>query len=254
MRWVCGAVLLLLPPPPLLCRRPCCRSAGSPPHHPPFAHVRAPQEASQATADNRGLLEAADAAADPEGAYRLGWLAEQLPAVERRLGGVDGQAAPARAAANALLGLRRQVLEVYSQSLAQPPLEDVQAQRDAALADMLAGLGQAGLAVAAGAGAGPADVRGAVADAIRAAKQLPEMPRMPVDYSGLLASIARWVEELRGAAADVAAARQAAGAAVADAAQQLASADRGADPQAWHRLAWLRCVPGVRWEVWRRCW
>ena len=52
-----------------------------------------------------------------------------------------------------------------------------------------------------------ADVRGAVAQAIAAAQQLPAMPPY-VDYSALLASLAAWLEALQGADADVLAAQQ----------------------------------------------
>ena len=38
---------------------------------------------------------------------------------------------------------------------------------------------------------------------IEEARRLPPVPPMPVDYSGLQASLRRWVEELQGAAADV---------------------------------------------------
>lgn len=38
---------------------------------------------------------------------------------------------------------------------------------------------------------------------IEEARRLPPMPPMPVDYSGLLASVHRWIEELQGAAGDV---------------------------------------------------
>ena len=51
-------------------------------------------------------------------------------------------------------------------------------------------------------------MRASVQQAIEEAQRLPPMPLMPVDYSGLLADIQRWIEELQGAAADVAAAQQ----------------------------------------------
>lgn len=50
---------------------------------------------------------------------------------------------------------------------------------------------------------GAAGIRGMVQGMIEEARRLPPVPPMPVDYSGLLASLRRWVEELQGTAADV---------------------------------------------------
>ena len=52
-------------------------------------------------------------------------------------------------------------------------------------------------------GSGGMTVREMVRQLIEEARRLPEVPPMPVDYSGLLDSIRRWIEELQGAAADV---------------------------------------------------
>lgn len=64
---------------------------------------------------------------------------------------------------------------------------------------------QAAIAASTGAASssGSAAVRGMVQQLIEEARRLPPMPPMPVDYSGLLASVHRWIEELQGAATDV---------------------------------------------------
>ena len=122
--------------------------------------------------------------------------------------------------------------------LLQPPLAEATSARDAAVAALLASLGAAGLA--APAAAGPADVRGAVARAVREAQQLPAMPPY-VDYSALLASLQQWAEALQGARADVDAARREAAQATSDTGAQLAAAAAD-DKEALWRLGWLRCV------------
>ena len=100
---------------------------------------------------------------------------------------------------------------------------------------LLANLGQAGLAVPAG--AGPSDVRGTVQREVEEAQRLPAMPPF-VDYTALLADLQRWLEALQGAAADVAAAQREASAAADDASSQLAGAT-AEDKEGLHRLAWL---------------
>lgn len=117
----------------------------------------------------------------------------------------------------------------------QPPLAEATAARDATVSALLANLGQQGLAVPAG--AAPSDVRGTVQQAIEEAKRLPEMPAF-VDYSGLLADLQQWVEELQAAGADVAAAQQEASASAADASRQLA-ATAADNKEGLHRLGWL---------------
>lgn len=51
------------------------------------------------------------------------------------------------------------------------------------------------------------DVCGTVQQAIEEARRLPDMPPF-VDYSGLLADVREWVEQLQGAARDISAAQQ----------------------------------------------
>lgn len=65
---------------------------------------------------------------------------------------------------------------------------------------------QAAIAASAGgasSSSGAAGIRGMVQQMIEEARRLPPIPPMPVDYSGLLASVHRWIEELQGAAGDV---------------------------------------------------
>lgn len=81
-------------------------------------------------------------------------------------------------------------------------------------------------------------MRGEVRRLLEAARRLPDMPGY-VDYDPLLRDIAAWVEELRGAAADLADARQGACQATADNAAALVAASGKAERQARHRLSWL---------------
>ena len=118
----------------------------------------------------------------------------------------------------------------------QPPLAEAEAARDAALAGLVASLAVASLPAA----PTTADVRGAVQQLLEEARRLPAMPPMPVNYEELLADVEKWLAELAGTRADVAAAQAAAAASAADGAAQLAAADEGADPEGWHRLNWLR--------------
>jgi len=116
----------------------------------------------------------------------------------------------------------------------QPPLADATAQRDAATAALLEGLGAQGINAQSA-----SDLRTAVQQLIADAQRMPPMPEW-VDHRPLLAELRQWVEQLEGAQADVQAAQQAAAQSSADCEAKLAAADEGADPEGWHRLSWLR--------------
>ncbi|KAL4428231.1 hypothetical protein ABPG75_002320 [Micractinium tetrahymenae] len=193
------------------------------------------QEARQAVDDasaaNSQQLGVADEAADPEGWHRLSWLSTQYPLIAARLQEVDGKVAPGTgAAAKSLQDLRERV------EATEPPLEECQAERDAAIAALAAALGSQSIELPAS--PAPEDVREAVQKLIEEARNLPGMPGW-VDYRPLLADIAQWVEALQAAQGDVAAAQQAASQQAADSAAQFAGVDEEADPEDWHRLSWL---------------
>ena len=128
---------------------PCLAHAGCPfrcaqhstlPPATPRPHLGCPQEASEATADASTQLASADHG-DKEALHRLAWLAEQQPLVEERLAAVGGRVAPpAGAAIAALQALAQRIEGELYQSLAKPPLAEVAAERDAAVAALTTGL------------------------------------------------------------------------------------------------------------------
>jgi hypothetical protein len=87
------------------------------------------------------------------------------------------------------------------------------------------------------------DVRSAVQHLVQDASQLPDMPGF-IDHRPLLGDLQQWVDALQGCQADLQAARQAAEQGSTDSAAQLSAADEEADPEGWHRLAWLRWDEG----------
>ena len=92
------------------------------------------QVAGAATAQAADELSTADRS-DKEGLHRLAWLAEQHPLVEQRLAAVSGRvAAPAATAVAALQAL------LGSIEASKPPLMEVVAGRDAAVAALLGDL------------------------------------------------------------------------------------------------------------------
>lgn len=118
-----------------------CASVSLPQHTwVPLVPTPLLQEVSQARADAHTQLASADTA-DKEGLHRLAWLSEQYPVVEGRLEDVADQVAPpVGAAATALQDLLQRVQDVYNLSLTKPPLAEVEAERDAAVAALVAGL------------------------------------------------------------------------------------------------------------------
>lgn len=194
------------------------------------------QESAEAAGSTHAMLTAADSA-DPQRRHRLLWLAEQQPLVDQRLAGVAGQVRPTQAAIGALDGVRQQIESTFAAALVQPPVVEVEAARDAAILALAADLTAEGLAELPATMSRSA-MRGAITEAIENARRLPEQPGF-VDYSPLLADIARWVGELQGCGADVAAAAEEASQATADNAGRLAAADAAADAETHYRLTWL---------------
>jgi exonuclease VII small subunit len=209
---------------------------------------QAQAESRQQTSSNSGLLSQLDKVADPEGWWRLNWLSEQYPTVEARLAVVADETSAARSAAATLRDLRHAIEDQYQAALVKPPLAELEGVRDRALDGMAEEMGRYGLdaqaAIAASAGgasssSGAAGVRGMVQGMIEEARRLPPVPPMPVDYSGLLASVHRWIEELQGAAEDVEQAQAEASRDHSNVVAQLAAAALPGDPTGWHRLTWL---------------
>jgi hypothetical protein len=83
-------------------------------------------------------------------------------------------------------------------------------------------------------------MRGVVHSAIEVAKRIPDVPPVPTNYSGLLAAIQEWIEQLGATNNDLAAAQQETKQQREENETQKAAATEDIFDAGWHQLAWLR--------------
>jgi hypothetical protein len=84
-------------------------------------------------------------------------------------------------------------------------------------------------------------VRGLVGAALEQAKRLPKVPPVPVNYSGILAAVRDWIEQLEATNADLSGAEEEVAGKLQEATARKAAVSPK-DREGAHLAAWLWCV------------